>query len=476
MTTAFVPGYRNDVFVSYAHVDNEPLPGAKLGWVSNLVGALKIELASTLGRAEILTVWQDLQLQGNADITSDILAAVDDAATLVLILSPGYLASEWCQRERNRFLAKARGLSRRVFLVEITQVEREDRPAELKELKGYPFWVREVGGKAPRTLGKPQPLPEERSYYDRVGELAYELASQLKALKAGGTPTVAKPVDRPTAGPTVFLAEATDDLDDHRSTLRRYLQQAGAEVLPSRDLPHDPAELRAALCEQLARSRLFVQLVGPVVGKRSPELPHGRPRFQYECARAIGLPILQWRSPALDLRDDSLDPQQRDFLMLGTVHAQTLVAFSQAVLTAANRRTAQEAAPDELRRVFIDIKLEDRKEASRLLERVLKEVPLAKATYAWPELDPRAWRRMVEEADGVLIVWSADGNWAAMRWLECHKRRSNRKRAATSLAIYDGPPEDKPPELPLAGPPVQVIHGRRGSPATELVTFVSTLR
>ena len=35
----FVPGYRHDIFVSYAHVDDKPLLGAKEGWVTILVAA-----------------------------------------------------------------------------------------------------------------------------------------------------------------------------------------------------------------------------------------------------------------------------------------------------------------------------------------------------------------------------------------------------------------------------------------------------
>jgi hypothetical protein len=30
---AYVPGYENDIFVSYAHVDNIPLSGISKGWV-----------------------------------------------------------------------------------------------------------------------------------------------------------------------------------------------------------------------------------------------------------------------------------------------------------------------------------------------------------------------------------------------------------------------------------------------------------
>ena len=36
---AFVPNYKHDIFVSYAHVDDEPFPGADKGWVTTLLSA-----------------------------------------------------------------------------------------------------------------------------------------------------------------------------------------------------------------------------------------------------------------------------------------------------------------------------------------------------------------------------------------------------------------------------------------------------
>jgi hypothetical protein len=38
----YLPQYQHDLFVSYAHVDNEPLPGAEMGWVTNLIHGLKL--------------------------------------------------------------------------------------------------------------------------------------------------------------------------------------------------------------------------------------------------------------------------------------------------------------------------------------------------------------------------------------------------------------------------------------------------
>ena len=46
---AFVPGYKHDVFVSYAPVDDQPHPGIDEGWVTTLLKGLKIELDQRLG-------------------------------------------------------------------------------------------------------------------------------------------------------------------------------------------------------------------------------------------------------------------------------------------------------------------------------------------------------------------------------------------------------------------------------------------
>jgi hypothetical protein len=37
---AYVPEFEHDIFVSYAHVDDIPLPGIEDGWVTTLVNNL----------------------------------------------------------------------------------------------------------------------------------------------------------------------------------------------------------------------------------------------------------------------------------------------------------------------------------------------------------------------------------------------------------------------------------------------------
>src|SRR5215475_7701764 len=121
---AYVPGWQNDVFVSYAQVDDRPLPGASDGWVSLLVDALKTLLAMQLGRAEVLAVWRDLQLARHAQLTPEIFGALRSSATLLIILSEGYLATDWCWSEYREFVKLAGPGTRRLFVVERMPIER----------------------------------------------------------------------------------------------------------------------------------------------------------------------------------------------------------------------------------------------------------------------------------------------------------------------------------------------------------------
>ncbi|HEX8106182.1 MAG TPA: toll/interleukin-1 receptor domain-containing protein [Kofleriaceae bacterium] len=190
----YVPGFQNDVFVSYAHVDDQPLPGARDGWVSLLGDALKILLAEQLGRAEVLAVWRDFQLTGHAELTPEIFGALRSSATLLIVLSEGYLASDWCWSEYREFVQLAGPGTRRLFVVERMPIERDRKPEQLRDLLGYPFWVRDRRDRAPRVLGVPVPRPDEPEYYHRLHGLALELASELKRMAAAAPPQASDPI------------------------------------------------------------------------------------------------------------------------------------------------------------------------------------------------------------------------------------------------------------------------------------------
>ena len=147
---SYVPNYEHDIFISYARVDNDPLPGAevdkvtgrKRGWVSTLIlDGLKKELAKQLGRADSYSLWMDdAGLPGNESVTQFIDKQVKNSATVLFIVSPGYLASPWCRLEFNTFLEQMDTESGRLFMVETQRLDQDEKLPEFEYTEmGWPI-------------------------------------------------------------------------------------------------------------------------------------------------------------------------------------------------------------------------------------------------------------------------------------------------------------------------------------------------
>src|SRR5215472_16327436 len=167
----FVPDSDYDIFVSYAHVNNRPYPGNEEGWVSTLIKVIRHGLSEKLGREDSYSLWMDTQLSRHSPITPEIIKTLRKSATMLIILSPGDLASECCLREKNPFLSTVQDRLRsgsRTFIVEMDRLEDNKRPPEFGDLLGYRFWVAENEGEPPRTLGIPN---LDENYYKRANRL-----------------------------------------------------------------------------------------------------------------------------------------------------------------------------------------------------------------------------------------------------------------------------------------------------------------
>jgi len=88
----YVRGFDNDIFMSYAHIDNQPLIEGNQGWVSTLHQALAIRLQQLLGGE--VKIWRDPHLKGHEYFSDTIVMQLPHVAVLVLILSPPFVRSE----------------------------------------------------------------------------------------------------------------------------------------------------------------------------------------------------------------------------------------------------------------------------------------------------------------------------------------------------------------------------------------------
>ncbi len=93
------------IFISYAHIDNEPLVDGGAGWVSSLHKVLEKRLAMLLG--ERPEIWRDRELRGHDFFDQTIAEHIESAAIFVSMLTPRYVRSDYCRKELDTFFAAA---------------------------------------------------------------------------------------------------------------------------------------------------------------------------------------------------------------------------------------------------------------------------------------------------------------------------------------------------------------------------------
>jgi len=137
--------FQYNVFISFAHIDNETPSKEHEGWITMLHRALRVRLAQLLG--ENPEIWRDPKLQGNDDFNQEIVSNLLKARVLVSVLSPRYVKSEWCRKELQEFIRAAErsgsvfiNSKSRIFKVVKFPVPRDQHPAEIEGLLGYEFF------------------------------------------------------------------------------------------------------------------------------------------------------------------------------------------------------------------------------------------------------------------------------------------------------------------------------------------------
>jgi hypothetical protein len=172
--------FEKHAFISYAHIDNQPLTPEQQGWVSRFHASLEAMLSMRIGRkAEI---WRDQKISGNDLFGDEIVAQFPKTAMLVSVLTPRYMESDWCTREVLEFCKAAEQCvgvvlenKSRVIKVIKTPVENENPlPPLVKQTLGYEFYT--TVEQAPLELD-PAYGPELGQKYNlKLAKLAWEMA------------------------------------------------------------------------------------------------------------------------------------------------------------------------------------------------------------------------------------------------------------------------------------------------------------
>lgn len=344
------PGY--DVFVSYAHADNEVPQNAstKSGWVTTL--AENLNIGPNVRKKNLFI---DHQLKPGDEFSDDLIAKVENSKLLLLLLSQNYIDSSWCGKELEHFIkARANDPDKPVdvFVVELFPYEKfTGVPTNLqnvrKRLIHAKFWHQPADTGSPVLSGYPTPResgPEgEVHYWRAVSELRNAIDSRLRSQVTPQTLAIPKSPEISGSAPavktgmphlaTVLLADVTEDLESQRNAVKAAFEPEGITVLPDGDyVGLTPQEFGAAIAEDFKRSELFIQLLSTTAGRKGKGFTAPLPQLQFQRALEVRQPIIQW-CEQLPAPGQITDPAHAQLFNTEFLRATNLATFKTEVIS-----------------------------------------------------------------------------------------------------------------------------------------------
>lgn len=202
---------QHDVYISYAHSDNLTQRGETEGWVTNFCDSLSIMLTAYMGRN--VNVWYDRErMRGNDFFTPVIKDNLRSSLTMISIISPSYINSEWCQKELEFFSDEVgTGIGRRSRLFFAVKLPPPQMSARFAALLRYDFFEF-------KRSNVPSPFsPGSDKFKERIDDLAYNIRETLAEIKEASSVEI-NAESRP--GKTIYPAETTQDITREREKLR----------------------------------------------------------------------------------------------------------------------------------------------------------------------------------------------------------------------------------------------------------------
>ena len=462
--------HQYDVFISYAHLDNEPEDGPN-GWVTDFVRRFQRGLNSYLG-AKANIFFDPIVNSGNVTL-EELETAAGNSAILVGIGSPSYAARPWLKKELDAFRAKCAD-DDRLFLIERLHVPKTPGyPPPMDRKIGKRFWEQKEfeAADVPISAADPRYNAMVLDVAKRVQEQLEPLRTDKDAKPAASAATSDKLVRR------VLIAQGTDDVADQIDEVRRYLQQFPefATVLPADEYPQGGAEFASAFARDIATADFFVQLLGNAAGRRTLGIEQGYTRFQLEEAQKAKLPVVQWRSPRL--RPEAIaNEAYRSLVEDPKVVVSGLEEFKAALLERARTSVAtDEPTPSQ---VFVNT---DRYNVvtARSVSREFEE---AKYTVSMPLLEGstgEARKHLYAQFSDCGVIFFVNGS-DDPAWLDTQKRTFDaisRRRAKPphSAVVCTVPPGERPAEAFL-GNLLREIDCSAGYDSALVRDFIKTLR
>lgn len=464
---AFLTSREHDVFISYAHVDNEPEDEGEPGWVESFEKRLRIKLLKTNGTA--IELWRDPELSRAQLFDKVIEKAVRGSGLMISLISPSSLESDYCELERKWFteMANSDGVGFevnqyiRIFPVLLYNLPHEAWPAEVQGASAHMFH----DGKGTRG----QPLdPASDDFEDRLYTLTEEVLEVLGSLREQE-----KRLEPPEASPAVveenafsiFLATPPEDLRPAHRRLAGDLGKRGIELVGEDPLPYDENEHAQAVTQAIQRADLTVHLLSTSAGEQIEEgaertYPVEQVRIGLEHAKSQlillpdafdpgGIEVPSYADFMRTLQERKREADQLELVKTGRHQMLDQILAKRRHLDEAAKQRMSESA-EGLGSPFIDLHPKDIPYAADLVG-YLSEKQIAPVMIPSADLQPKAAFSLFEDnlRKARLLIMVFGG--VAREWIE-HRLEVAfqlilKKKLQTKIGIYIAPPHKAPDQV-----------------------------
>ncbi len=469
---AHVPGFKHDVFISYAIVDND-----ETAWVSHFEAGLHDRLVRKVGKN--VSIWRDREIGENQTFSDTIAEALDGTAVFLSLTSPNCLfESKYCEQERKHFYQKAQkeafGLKVnkqfRLVNVRLYDIPHERWPEEYgrrdDSSAGFVFFERDKGDPHDE-LGKPLQPGDER-YEKMLDRLANALRSMLLNMKMAAESAQAA-ADQPLAPNafTVFLANATDNhLSAKNLALDRLLKE-GVRLFEAPP-PYDFAGHEEKVAEYLKSADVAVHLFDRVPGRNFDD---ARDKFytmeQFRLSREHAKTQMLWltREPDLEKNPDEIeDADYRAWLRTALnerppdKHVEVCKSLPselpQLILDMKDAWEKERAAlksTDAAQTLLVDCHNHDEEVAFKLANKLRSE-QIDHKIFTGSDREPHEKRRyyldLLHDAAKLIIFFGGAGvDWVLGRLELVYKFSTENKLPLQACGIYVAPPQKRVAEF-----------------------------
>ncbi len=493
----YIPGYEHDIFISYAHIDNDPLIKGVPGWVDFFEDLLRKTLRVKLG-AEI-AIFRDPQLNGFETFSEQLAGALEQSAVMLAVISPRYIKAEWCLWEMREF-QKRTGGGRLLKVVKTSieggsfQLDGQVLIASIKDVLEHRFYYAEERSGRHIDLQPELKNKDIPDFVDKVNAVCEDLHQLFRRLRGSGAlpapappiPLIPAPVPIQTPAPNpvpaplpvppppppttittdslstaaesvaIYLAETTKDQAEARKLVKSELQQFNYLVLPDQPLPADAEELAQAVQQYLAQAKLSVHLVGENYGTILDGEARSIPHLQYDLAaaqaRAHKLTQLVWLPPGLTPK---AKPQEEFVAYVKNNTPDLLQTKLEDLKTEIHKKLKPppkdiwaELAGDPVT-VCLFCHEQDFAQVGPLFSYLKLEEAYKVKLPLQDQEPPEKYKQLLQSSDAVLLYYgAADEEWFGNIWRVIQKlSATGRTKPLAAKAIYIGEAETKEKDL-----------------------------